>query len=103
MDDNPLFDLPGARAGLTATAMRAQIDAWQLAGRAVSVVVRRMLLDQAHAVDLAREAQRPTSITGACKVMLELLQGFRLLDDAPPPADDPFQALLSAIEANDPA
>ena len=96
----PLFD-PATGDGPAVQAMAAQIEAWKLAGRAVSLVVRRTLLDQALAIDLAREARRPTAITGASKIMLELLQGFRLLEDAPPPADDPFDRFLAAVQGDD--
>lgn len=92
----PLFDVDDP-AGSARAAMAAQIGAWQLAGRAVSLVVRQMLLDQAHAVDLARQARRATQISGASRVLLELLVGFRLLDDAPPPPDDPFAKFLADI------
>jgi len=97
-------DSPGLFAvevvGSTVQAVAAQIGAWQAAGRAVSLVVRRALLDQAYALDLAKAARRPTQITGAAKVMLELLKGFGLVEDGPPPADDPFDRFLAAVTAD---
>lgn len=93
--DNALF--PIGEPAPAVAAMERQIDAWQASGRALSVVVRRMLIDQAHAVDLARSSRRATQVSGASRVMLELLQGFRLLDDGPAPADDPFTAFVAAV------
>jgi len=95
----PLFSVD-ADPGAARSAMAAQIGAWQTAGRAVSLVVRQTLLDQAHAVDLARQARRATQISGASRVMLELLVGFRLLDDAPPPVDDPFDRFLAEVRGD---
>ena len=94
-DNNALFPL--GDDGPAVAAMQRQIDAWQASGRALSVVVRRMLIDQAHAVDLARSSRRATQVSGASRVMLELLQGFRLLDDGPAPADDPFTRFVAAV------
>jgi hypothetical protein len=102
MTDPGLFpDLAGA--GQAEQAMAAQITAWQAAGRAVSLVTRRMLLDQAHAVDLARLSRRATQISGASRVLLELLVGFHLLDDSPPPVDDPFAKFLADVAGDDAA
>jgi len=101
MTEPALFDDPAAGVGPTQAAVAAQITAWQAAGRAVSLVVRQLLLDQAHAIDLARGARRATQISGASRVMLELLQGFRLLDDSPPPVDDPFAKFLEDLTADE--
>lgn len=101
MSDPALFEAPAGPVGLSEHAMRAQIEAWQLSGRAISAVVRRTLLDQAQAVDMARASNRATAITGACTSMVLLLREFRLIDDAPPPADDPFDAFLAAVSADD--
>ena len=103
MTEPTLFDV-GPRDGLAVAAMRVQIDAWETAGQAVSTVERRALIDQAHAVDLARLARRPSQISSAHKVLLELLKGFGLLDDAPPAgASDPFQTFIDAVMADDAA
>jgi hypothetical protein len=86
-------------------AMTRQIEAWQAQGRAVSLVARQTLVDQAHAIDLATDyadaTGRVTSLTGAHRVMLELLQGFRLVDESPPPADDEFERFLAAVRGDD--
>jgi hypothetical protein len=98
MTQSGLFDV-GPADGATVAVMRSQLQAWQAAGRAVAPVVRRALIDQAHAVDLARSASRATQISGASRVLLELLQGFHLVDDAPPGRDDPFDAFVARVEA----
>jgi hypothetical protein len=83
--------------------MAEQIGAWRAQGRAVSLVVARHLLDQCQAVDMAKLAGRPTAITSANLGLLQLLKEHRLLGDAPPPADDPFAALVAGIMAADDA
>lgn len=93
-------DPTGNDPGAARAAMAAQIVAWERAGRAVSLVVRQALLDQATAVDMARNSRRATAISGASKVLLELLVGFRLVDDSPPPAGDRFDAFLAAVTAD---
>ena len=80
--------------------MARQIEAWQSAGKAVSLVERVMLLDQAAAIDMAKAQLRPTAISGGSLALLELLKGFRLLEEAPPPVDDPFNTFLQAIAAD---
>lgn len=94
-------DVPDGPVGLSEKSMRDQIEAWQRSGRAISAVVRRTLLDQAQAIDMARASHRATAITGACTSMVLLLREFRLIDDAPPPADDPFEALMASLAGND--
>lgn len=99
--DDGLFPHPAIVAGGSAVAsMRTQIEQWQASGKALSIVVRQMLLDQCAAVDMARTAGRATAISGASKVLLELLVGFHLVDDAPPPVDDPLAAFLAAVDGD---
>jgi hypothetical protein len=101
-DDGPaLFGPVDPRAGQAERVMAEQIEAWQRAGRAVSLVTRRMLLDQAAAVDMARASRRATAVSGASRVLLELLVGFRLVDDSPPPVGDPFERFLASVEGTD--
>ena len=97
-----LFDVDDGGDGVTSAAMSAQLEAWQAAGRAVGPITRRALLDQATAIDLARAQRRPTAITGGVGALLTLLQGFRLVDDTPPPPDDPFDRLLDELKAGGP-
>ena len=98
-EDGALFDPPDLR-GATWQDMRLQIEAWQAQGRAVGPIVRRALLDQSIALDLAKAARRATQISGASRVLLELLQGFHLTDDAPPAPDDPFLRLVEQIRGD---
>ena len=100
--DTGLFTVP-VPGGSTRQAMAQQISAWRAQGKAVSLVVSQHLLDQAHAVDLAKLAGRPTAITSGNLGLLQLLKEHRLLGDAPPPADDPFAALVAGIMSGDTA
>lgn len=92
-----LFEIP-AGDERTVTAMGVTLSQIASQGRVLSQTVRRALLDQAEAVDLARASRRATQISGANRVLAELLRDFGLLDAQAPPETDAFQAFVQAIE-----
>lgn len=100
MTDPALFD-PIAPDSTMTDAMRAQIEAWQLAGVAVNIVQRQTLIHQAHAIDLAHAARRPTQISGANRVLLDALDRFGLLENSPAPTGDPWTEFLAAMAGDD--
>lgn len=77
--------------------MRRAIGSWRAAGRVIGSNSAAMLLAQARAIDMALAACRPTAVSGATRVMLELLQGLRLVDEAPAD-DDKLRAFLAELE-----
>lgn len=95
--DPALFPTPCGGNGPSVQAMRASIEQWRLIGKLIGPSMERSLLDQAEALDLARTACRPTQISGANKVLVEMLDAYKLLGDAPPPADDPFTQLMRQL------
>lgn len=92
----PLFEITPPPAE-TVAAMVAAIEQWRNVGKVIGPAFERALLDQAFAVDLAKAARRATQISGANRTLYELLDAFHLLGDTPPPADDPFTALVNAM------
>lgn len=96
-----LFDPPPPPAGSMVTAMRENLDQWRAAGQVVGPAQRAALLAQSEAVDLALSIRKATQVSGACRVLSEMLQQFGLVAAVPPAGGDAFDRLLSELQAND--
>lgn len=100
-DDAPaLFAAPGV-ASTVQDACRRSIATWGLSGVVVSEIAGAGLLAQAHAVDLAIANGRPTNVSGANRVLLEMLHGLGLLGKNVPAADPEWDALVRDLRAGD--
>lgn len=96
-----LFAPAGVPAGPVEQAMTASLDAYRAAGVVVSRVSAASLLAQAHAVDLAIRARRPTNVSGANRVLLEMMTGLGLIDRSAPATTDPLDKLIAGILAEE--
>lgn len=99
-DDPALFPTPSAGIGPVEAAMLDNLDVWNAAAVKVGPAQRASLIAQARAVDMALRAGRPTNVSGANRVLMELLSSYHLLGDAVPAGDGTpaLSAFLAGVE-----
>lgn len=78
--------------------MIEQIEAWQAAGRAIGPATRAALIVQAEALDLAVTAGKATQVSGANRVLIDMLVGHRLIEETPT-GGSALDAFLASVEA----
>lgn len=93
-----LFDAAATTAGVMRRAMIENLGLWRKAGRAISPATSVVLLAQSDAVDLALSFGKATQVSGATRVLLELLTGFKLLDEVPAAGGATLDAFLAEVE-----
>lgn len=97
--DGALFPAPEAPAGPMRLAMAENIEQWQAAGRALSPALTAALLAQAEAIDLAGRSGKATQVSGANRVLTDMMVAFHLVADVPGKTSEGLADFLAKVEA----